>query len=262
MGDQIYKYPRTQHVEGSGLQSGDEDLEVVSFERLAGRHLVVEEKMDGANCAISFSGTGKLLLQSRGHYLAGGARERQFDMFKSWAHRYAAELWDILEDRYLMFGEWLYAKHTIFYTELPHYFLEFDIYDRRDDLFLSTERRAKLLEQVSFVSSVKVLHIGAVASLPALVALIGPSHFIAPGHMRWLEALCLERGLDPAQALRETDSSGLMEGLYIKVEEGGVVKQRYKYIRAGFLQTVFDSQSHWIDRPLLANGLRSGASLF
>ena len=70
------------------------------------------------------------------------------------------------------------------------------------------------------------------------------------------------RGLDPAQTLRETDSSGLMEGLYVKVEEDGAVKQRYKYIRAGFLQTVFDSQSHWMDRPLLPNGLRSGVSLF
>jgi hypothetical protein len=262
MVDQIYKYPRTQHIEGSGLQQGDEDLDVVPFERLAGRHLVVEEKMDGANCAISFSDAGKLLLQSRGHYLTGGARERQFDLFKTWARRYAAELRAILEDRYLMFGEWLYAKHTIFYTELPHYFLEFDIYDRREDIFLSTEERAKLLEQAPFVASAKVLHSGAVASMPALVALIGPSHFIAPGHMRRLEALCLERGLDPAQALRETDGSGLMEGLYIKAEEDGAVTQRYKYIRAGFLQTVFDSHSHWMDRPLLPNGLRSGVSLF
>jgi hypothetical protein len=262
MSDQLYKYPRTQHIEGSGLQSGDEDLDVVPFERLLGCHLVVEEKMDGANCAISFSDTGKLLLQSRGHYLTGGARERQFDLFKTWAHRYAAELWNILPDRYVMFGEWLYAKHTLFYTELPHYFLEFDIYDRSSDVFLSNERRAKILEQAPFVSSVEVLSAGLVPSLSALVALIGPSHFIAPGSMSRLEALCQERGLDPAQALRETDSSGLMEGLYIKIEEDGAVKQRYKYIRAGFLQTVFDSQSHWMDRPLLPNGLRSGVSLF
>ena len=262
MSDHIYKYPRTQHIEGSGLQSGDEDLEVVPFERLAGRYLVVEEKMDGANCAISFSDAGKLLLQSRGHYLAGGPRERQFDLLKTWAHRYAAELWGMLEDRYLMFGEWLYAKHTIFYTELPHYFLEFDIYDRRDDVFLSAERRLELLKQAPFVSSVKVLHAGAVPSASALIALIGPSHFIALGHMRRLEALCHERGLDSAQALHETDGSGFMEGLYVKVEEDGVVTQRYKYIRAGFLQTVFDSQSHWMDRPLLPNELRPGVSLF
>src|SRR5205807_2014548 len=32
-----------------------------------------------------------------------------------------------LTDRYILYGEWLYAKHTVFYTDLPHYFLEFDI---------------------------------------------------------------------------------------------------------------------------------------
>ena len=41
-----------------------------------------------------------------------------------------------------------------------------------------------------------------------------------------------------------------------------VQAQRYKCIRAGFLQTVFDSQSHWMDRPLLPNRLQSGASFF
>lgn len=49
----------------------------------------------------------------------------------------------------------------------------------------------------------------------------------------------------------ETDPSPLMEGLYIKAEAGGVVTGRYKYVRAGFLQTVRDSESHWQDRPLL-----------
>src|SRR5215472_547697 len=66
--NEIYKYPRTHHIEGSGLQPGDEDLDVVSFHEFAGRFLVVEEKMDGANSAVSFSPEGALLLQSRGHY--------------------------------------------------------------------------------------------------------------------------------------------------------------------------------------------------
>jgi hypothetical protein len=62
--------------------------------------------------------------------------------------------------------------------------------------------------------------------------------------------------------MKETDTSTLMEGLYIKVEEDGIVKERYKYVRAGFLQTVFDSESHWMDRPLLPNRLKPGIELF
>ena len=28
------------------------------------------------------------------------------------------------------YGEWLYAKHSVHYRKLPHYFFEFDIYDK------------------------------------------------------------------------------------------------------------------------------------
>ena len=72
----------------------------------------------------------------------------------------------------------------------------------------------------------------------------------------------LAAGIDPAQALRETDPSGLMEGLYIKVEEQGAVLGRYKFVRAGFLQTVLESGSHWMDRPLLPNRLSADVSLW
>ncbi len=131
--DVIFKYPRTAHIEGSGLQAGDDDLDVLSFRALEGRHLVVEEKMDGANSAVSFTPQGELRLQSRGHYLTGGPRERQFDLLKAWARRYAGELRGVLGARYVLYGEWLYAKHTIYYSDLPHYFMEFA---RREDPWL------------------------------------------------------------------------------------------------------------------------------
>lgn len=259
---EIYKYPRTHHIEGSGLQPGDEDLSIVPFDDFAGRYLVVEEKMDGANSAVSFRADGKLLLQSRGHYLVGGERENHFDLLKAWAKRYTAELWDVLTDRYVMYGEWLYAKHSLFYTDLPHYFLEFDLLDKENGIFLSTQRRREVLARAPFVASVKVLHEGNVPSLQDLKAMVGPSHFIAPDYLRRLEAICKERKLNARQALAETDQSGLMEGLYIKVEEDGQVQKRYKYVRATFLQTVLNSNSHWLDRPIIPNGLKAGAILF
>lgn len=262
MSDRLYKYPRTRHIEGSGLQSGDEDLSVATFGELSGRFLVVEEKMDGANSAVSFAPDGKLLLQSRGHFLTGGEREKHFNLFKSWANRYQYDLWDALGDRYVMYGEWLYAKHTVYYTDLPHYFMEFDIFDKQEEGFLSTERRMQFLEPLPFVASVKVLHSGPVASHAALTGMVGPSYFIAEDHIERLRMACRERGLREEQIVKETDTSTRMEGLYIKVEEGGCVTERFKYVRAGFLQAVFDSQSHWLDRPILPNGLMPGAVLF
>ncbi|HZS43587.1 MAG TPA: DNA ligase, partial [Blastocatellia bacterium] len=60
----------------------------------------------------------------------------------------------------------------------------------------------------------------------------------------------------------QTDPSDLMEGLYIKVEEQGRVVERYKFIRESFLTAVIDSETHWLDRPIIPNQLREGVDIF
>ncbi|MEZ4363201.1 MAG: RNA ligase family protein [Kofleriaceae bacterium] len=251
----ILKYPRTPHLEGSRLQPGDEDLASAPFSVLAGRHVVVEEKVDGGNAGISFTEDGQLRLQSRGHYLTGGPRERHFALLKQWAHTHAQVLHERLGARYVLYGEWLYAKHTVYYDALPHYFLEFDLYDRQAQAFLSTPRRRQLLDGAPVVS-VPVLAEGPVTTLRALRARLTPSRFKTP---RWRERLretAAARGLDVERVIAETDRSDLMEGLYVKVEEEGVVAARYKLVRPDFLTTILDAGTHWLDRPIVPNGLR------
>lgn len=255
------KYPRTPHLAGSRLQPGDADLAQVPFEAVRGVNLVVEEKLDGANTGISFTADGRARLQSRGHYLTGGPRERQFDPLKSWAATAGPVLWPVLGDRYVLYGEWLYAKHTVFYDALPHYFCEFDILDLHTGTFLSTPRRTALLAGTPVVS-VPVLHIGRFDSLAELVALVGPSTCRTP---RWRDALveaAADAGVDTDRVLAQTDRAEQMEGLYLKVERDGQVAERYKWVRAGFLQAVSDSGSHWADRPLIANRLADPAVLY
>lgn len=227
----IVKYPRTPHITGSRLQPGDEDLASIAVDSLRGFNIVVEEKLDGSNSGISFDQNGTLLLQSRGHILTGGARERQFNLFKRWASHHSGALFAVLGCRYTMYGEWLYARHTIFYDELPHYFLEFDVLDRERSEFLSTGERHRLLAGMPVVS-VPVLGSGEI------------------------------RPLDSYLGRSACSSTELMEGLYLKHEEGGRVIGRYKYVRAGFLQAVADSGEHWMDRPIEPNRLRRGVDLF
>lgn len=218
--------------------------------------------MDGANCAISFSPQGELLLQSRGHFLSGGPREKHWDLFKSWASCYQEPLREILKDRSILYGEWLYAKHTVYYTALPHYFLEFDLLDREEGEFLSTEKRREILGSLPFVISVRVVQEGEVKRVEDLQELVEPSPFIGKDHLEILRAECLSRGIDPVQTLAQTDPSGLMEGLYIKWEEDGVVKGRYKFVRSDFLTTVLNSGGHWLNRPILPNLLKEGVDIF
>jgi len=248
----LYKYPRTHHLAGSRLQPGDEDLDQVAWSELRGRPLVIEEKLDGANAGLSFDSDGKLHLQSRGHFLTGGPRERHFAPFKQWAALHAAELFARIGTRYTVYGEWLYAKHTIFYDALPAWFLEFDILDMETGAFLSTPRRAELLDGTG-VRQVPVLRSVVMARGVDLPGLVGPSLYKTRQWRERLSAAATARGLDVDRVRNETDSSDDMEGLYVKVEEGGCVTARYKWVRASFLTTVVDSGSHWLSRPIVPN---------
>lgn len=260
----IRKYPRTPHLAGSALQPGDDGTGRVTIGELRALYpdaeLIAEEKLDGANCGLSFSDDLDLLVQSRGHYLTGGAREAQFGPLKAWAASLTAELLELLEDRYVMYGEWLFARHTLFYDRLPHLFLEFDLYDRREDRFLSTRARRDLLSG-SRILSVPVLSEAWPDTDRDLRGLIRPSLYRSEG---WREALAeaAERaGADPARALRETGPSDLAEGLYLKVERGGETIARYKLVRGGFVQTILESGTHWQDRPIIRNGLAPGVDI-
>ncbi|WP_373542746.1 RNA ligase family protein [Chamaesiphon sp.] len=265
----MQKYPRTPHIQGSREQPGDEDLDSIPFSAIqqsrrsanANEYVVIEEKVDGANAAISFDVQGQLLLQSRGHYLTGGSRERHFNLFKQWAHSHYASLWDVLGDRYILYGEWLYAKHTVFYDRLPHYFLEYDLLDRASGQFLSTAARRELLAGL-LLASVPVLFEGKLQSHQQLVSLLQPSHFISGGHIERLRELCLEQGLNADLTIQQTNHSLLMEGLYIKVETPELTIARYKYVRADFLTTILQSDRHWLSRPIIPNQLQTSIDLF
>lgn len=260
--DRLYKYPRTRHILGSRLQKGDEDLDAVPFEELRGRRLVVEEKVDGANSGISFDPRSlELQLQSRGHFLTGGPRERHFNLFKQWAAAHQGSLLERLEDRYVAYGEWLYAKHTEFYDRLPHYWLEFDVLDRRTGDFLSTRRRRELLRGLPIVS-VPVVAEGGFEALEQLTALVRPSLYKSPNWRAHIEAKAREEGQDVERVRRETDWSDLAEGIYVKEETADVVVHRYKFVRAEFVQQILESESHWQSRPILSNELAPGVDLF
>jgi RNA ligase-like protein len=259
----MHKFVRTPHLRGSRFQHGDHDMADVPWEELRGKHLIVEEKVDGANSGISFDEDGKLLLQSRGHYLRGGPREQHFDLLKQWASARQVELRDILGSRYVMYGEWLFAKHTCFYDALPHYFMEFDVLDLEQNVFLSTVARGKLLnhtrEGYSTVCPVRVIAEGEFDKLSEVEDLLGRSAFYSPTHLDNLIEAAKAASVDPVEAMKHTDLNPDMEGLYIKWEDDGVVRGRYKYVRNTFTSSIMDQETHWHDRPIIQNKLVDGA---
>jgi hypothetical protein len=149
-----------------------------------------------------------------------------------------------------------------FLRRLPHYLMEFDLLDRETGDFLSTPRRREVLAGTPVVS-VPVVYEGALRRIRDLTALVRPSLYKSP---RWRESLRRaqeETGADVTRfGANETDDSDLSEGLYVKWEEDGVVRGRYKWVRTEFIQTILDSGTHWRDRVLIPNGLRDDVDIF
>ena len=257
----LLRYPRTPHLEGSRHQSGDAP-DVQPLAPLVGQHAVIEEKMDGANCALSFTEGGELCLQSRGHYLTGGARERQFAALHPWARAHESALLACLQDRYVLYGEWMFAKHAMFYDRLPHYLLEFDVWDREAQCFLSTPRRHALLAGLPVVS-VPVVYEGPMpARVDMLWSLVGASLARTPYWSQTLDDTVQRLQLPLDLCRQQSDPSPLAEGLYLKLEDEHRVLARFKLVRWDFVQHILESGSHHSERPLVPNGLADGVDVY
>lgn len=259
---QLIKYPRTPHLQGSRLQVGDSEQGQLPYSQLAGQYIVVEEKLDGANCAISFSAGGELLLQSRGHYLMGGGRERQFNLLKHWAAAHENWLLARLQDRYIMYGEWLHKKHSIFYDALPHYFCEFDVWDRQQKRFLPTLQRHALLADGPILS-VPVLYAGVAPTRQRdLLALVTWSLAKSTAWKSTFEQIVERERLDLTKAWQQCDKSDLMEGLYLKMESSDQVIDRLKWVRCDFVQAILDAGQHHSEQPFIPNQLATDVDIY
>jgi hypothetical protein len=247
----MIKLPRTLHIEGSRMPHGRSDPDAIPFNKLTGEFLVIEEKLDGAGASLFFDSELDLQIWHRGSSASG----KEFKLLHNWGFNHYDELFDLLGDRYVMFGEWMYHKHNIFYDKLPVFFFESDVYDIENKIFLSTNARREFLNSVAFVSSVPVLAALKPTSLEQLTSLIGKSNYQSETWEDVLKTRCMQDSVSFDKVIKETDCSGLMEGLYIKHEDENQVLGRYKYVRHDFVQNILDSGTHLMDRIPIANSL-------
>jgi RNA ligase len=245
----MLKLPRTLHIEGSRLPPGKSDPGAVEFTKLRGQFLVIEEKVDGSGVSIFLDNKLNVQVWHRGSPAIG----KEYQALHEWAENHWEDLMFLLGERYILFGEWLHDKHTIFYDNLPHFFLESDIYDKERDVWLSTNARNSLIKNQKYIKRVPVLACFKPSSLGQITGLLGKSTFISKKYQKNLELRCQMSGANLSKTLEETDISGLMEGLYIKQENDIQVVSRYKYIRYDFLRQILDSDTHLRDRVPISN---------
>lgn len=211
--------------------------------------VVVEEKVDGANLGIQWSDDGPVY-QSRGHILRGGAREIQFAPVYNWGASRSAALREALEGgRFMIYGEWCFAKHRAFYDALPDLFLGFDVLDIETGLFLPHDQRDQVLSTARIVS-VPHLYTGVFGKAPAFASHIKRSRLKTS---KWRAALATEAGrVNARDPMKQTDNSDDMEGVYARVEAEGQVVARFKVHREGFEKVCSDG---WEKGPHIRNCL-------
>lgn len=224
MKGEFYKFPSTPHL---GILPGveirnDKVLTLAEREEFLSHFIIVEEKVDGANLGISFNSDGQLLLQNRGNYFAlPGAG--QWKKLCEWIQFHFDRLIDCLLDRYILFGEWCYAQHSIYYDHLPDWFLAFDIYDRHQEKFFSTSRRDELIDNL---------------------ALIKVPQIVSQTHCSYSELLSL--------MAKSAFADGPAEGIYLRFDDGEWLGQRAKIVRPDFTQAI---GRHWSRSSIRPNCL-------
>lgn len=161
---------------------------------------------------------------------------RDDEQASSWIPlRNAGEAWSADRSR-------RYARHSVFYRRLSHYFFEFDIYDKQIGAFLDLEQRLRLLGGTG-IETVPIVHTG-VLKRSELEGLIGPSEFDSQ----------FDNPLN-----NQTDN--LMEGVYLRTEANGVVTGRAKFARPEFVEKIKQS-THWQHQEMVPNGLADGVDIW
>lgn len=217
----FFKYPATPHLAVLTDMDirGDKVMSEAEREAFLDGEVVIEEKVDGANLGISFSPDGAVRLQNRGEYLHDPL-VGQWKPLAGWLRPRLDLLFDLLEDRLILFGEWCYACHSVAYTKLPDWFLVFDVWDKAAGRFWSTRRRDALARSAR-LSTVKRK---------------------AQGRFRLEE---LKRFFSMSAYSDER-----VEGIYLRREDDEWLHDRAKLVRPAFVQAV---EQHWTRAALRPN---------
>lgn len=224
MKDDFFKFPSTPHLATLAGVDIRDDKVLSESERddFLQNDLVVEEKVDGANLGISFDSEGNIRAQNRGAYLHLPGTG-QWKKLGDWLMPRIDTLFEHLSDQFILFGEWCYAQHSVFYDRLPDWFLGFDVYDKQFGRFLSSKRRDDFLADMG------------VAVVPVL----------ARGHFTYSE---VKKFLSTSKL-----SDQPAEGIYLRFDQGDWLAQRAKLVRPGFIQAV---EHHWSRSAIRPNRLR------
>ncbi|KFX98968.1 hypothetical protein V490_02017 [Pseudogymnoascus sp. VKM F-3557] len=225
----LLKFPRTPHLIDLGAVGSDDILLPSAPIPTPGCTVLITEKIDGANMGFSLSADRQLLVQNRSHFVNSSSHS-QFKKLDSWIERHREELFGLLNrdkyfpQRYILYGEWMHAVHSVSYTALPDRFLAFDLFDRAERKFVNRETLETLLHGTQIHITKVMEKRGTIPTDSELKALVEQQSAFAEGRV---------------------------EGVVVKIEDKNWVKWRGKVVRGDFLA----GNQHWSKNIMQENGI-------
>ncbi|KAK3249444.1 hypothetical protein CYMTET_41126 [Cymbomonas tetramitiformis] len=226
----VVSFPRTRHLMDLGAATRDDLLVGDGAQWLKAQPLhttvSVEEKIDGANMGFRLAEDGvTILTQNRSHFV-NPVDHPQFRKLGKWLSDHHVALRRVLRDQnMILYGEWVYATHSVEYDALPGYFIAFDLRCLLTNTFVAREELARVLQG---------------SGIPVTPLLLErPSSTVTIQEIRAL----VER--------QSTFSSSASEGVVVRMSRNGLTTDRAKIVRPNFCA----GNEHWNRGPLQENHL-------
>ncbi len=120
-----YKYPRTVHLPWS-LGQTEDDIDIDTIQPFIGKEVVVTEKMDGEATTMYKD------------HIHARSMTSGYHPSRTWVQALHAEVRYKLHDNQRICGENMFWVHSIVYTQLPSYFLMYNMWE--DETCLSWDK--------------------------------------------------------------------------------------------------------------------------
>lgn len=207
-----YKYPRTYHFPFSPGRSADDKIFNDFESYFKDKQVVITEKMDGENTSIY-----KDMCHARS---INSAHKK----YHSWLLNYIRNFQYMLDENERICGEYLFAKHSIYYDNLPSYLMVFSIWN--DEHCLSWEDTVKRCKELNLIT-VPVLY----------------------------EGIYSKENIDKAiQEVSNHNGEGIVMRLASDYNYNDFNKSIIKYVRANHIQT----DEHWSSQMIIKNAVCPG----
>ncbi len=207
---QLFKYPRTQHFSFS--EGATSDDKIISDDHIFdGMDIVITTKMDGENTTVYPNGTF--------HARSMDSKHRDYH---SWLLAKIPRFSYKIPEGYRLCGEYLYARHSIGYDDLPDYFMVFSIWNEDNDCLSWSETK-------EWCNKIGVITV--------------PELYVGPFDVDLVKKIA-----------KETVAKG-QEGIVVRNVNGfnasDFNKNIAKFVRANHVQT----DEHWTQQKIVPNGL-------